>query len=98
MYELIQAGKRTFYMEGYARAGIYVFGKDSACAIDTGADEHAGLALLKHLKSMNLRLELIINTHSHSDHTGGNALLKGLNYLDAGTARQRHEQIGGHRA
>ncbi len=76
MYELIQAGKRTFYMEGYARAGIYVFGKDSACAIDTGADEHAGLALLKHLKSMNLRLELIINTHSHADHTGGNALLK----------------------
>ena len=63
-------------MEGYARAGIYVYDKNSACAIDTGSDEHAGLALLKHLNSMNLKLEMIINTHSHADHTGGNAILK----------------------
>ena len=76
MYELIQAGKKTFYMEGYARAGLYVYNNNSVCAIDTGSDEHAGLALLKHINSMNLKLEMIINTHSHADHTGGNALLR----------------------
>ena len=29
---------------------------------------------------------------------GGNALLKGMDYLEGGTTRQRNEQIGGHRA
>ena len=29
---------------------------------------------------------------------GGNAILKGMNYLDGATARDRNTQIGGHRA
>ena len=29
---------------------------------------------------------------------GGNAILKGMSYLDAATARERNTQIGGHRA
>ena len=29
---------------------------------------------------------------------GSNAVLKGTNYMEGGTARERNEQIGGHRA
>ena len=29
---------------------------------------------------------------------GGNALLRGMNFLQGGTARERNNQIGGHRA
>ena len=93
MYELSQIGKRTFYMDGYARAGIYVFGKNSACAIDTGCDEHAGLALLKHLNELKLDLKLIINTHSHADHTGGNAILKKETGCAVYAPREEHALI-----
>ena len=29
---------------------------------------------------------------------GKNAILKGMNYLDSGTTRERNEQIGGHKS
>ena len=29
---------------------------------------------------------------------GGNAILRGVNFLEGGTARERNNQIGGHRA
>ena len=37
-------------------------------------------------------------TLSLQDRFGKNVLLKGMNYFEGGTTRERNEQIGGHRA
>ncbi len=52
-------------------------GDDSATLIDTGYVTHSEQTLLLVRHALNGRqLTRIINTHLHSDHCGGNALLK----------------------
>lgn len=56
--------------------GYLVYGETKALAIDGGAVDN----MLSFLKSKNLELVYVINTHTHSDHTmGNNALLKQSN-------------------
>jgi glyoxylase-like metal-dependent hydrolase (beta-lactamase superfamily II) len=76
MYELIQAGENTFYVDCPSKMGIYRLDETNVCAIDTGNDADAGKKLLKHIDSNGWKLKMIINTHSHADHIGGNALLQ----------------------
>ena len=58
--------------------GYLIYGKRSAMAIDGGA---AG-DMLNFVESNNLELHYVTNTHSHMDHTSGNAaLLKGSGAL-----------------
>lgn len=76
MYELIQAGKNTYYIQCPSKIGIYIFDGSKACMIDSGNDKDAGKKALKIIESKNWTLEMIINTHSHADHIGGNQLLQ----------------------
>jgi glyoxylase-like metal-dependent hydrolase (beta-lactamase superfamily II) len=46
-----------------------------ALLIDPGGNEEQ---LVEKIKQKNLKLKYIVNTHGHSDHTGGNAKLKEL--------------------
>ncbi len=76
MYELVQVGERTYYVNCPAKMGIYKINDTEVCLIDTGNDKEAGKKLHKILQEKGWRLKVIINTHSHADHIGGNALLQ----------------------
>lgn len=85
---LTQLTNSTFYIPSPSNAGLYVEGNE-AILIDSGSDKEAGRQILKLLKEHNLELSLIINTHSHADHIGGNEFLqKRTNCKIAATAME----------
>ncbi|MFI3168493.1 MAG: MBL fold metallo-hydrolase [Faecalibacterium sp.] len=76
MYELTQVGARTYYINCPAKMGVYKLNETDICLIDSGNDKDAARKLLKIFAAEGWMLKLIINTHSHADHIGGNALLQ----------------------
>lgn len=90
MYELIQAGERTWYINCPAKMGIYQMNEGDVCLIDSGNDKDAAKKVLKILDANAWTLKMVINTHSHADHIGGNRLLQertGCKIYAAGTDR-----------
>ncbi|MDE7361956.1 MAG: MBL fold metallo-hydrolase [Oscillospiraceae bacterium] len=75
MFELRQAGERTYYIESPAKIGIYL-ADEGAYLIDSGNDKDAGRRVRKILDEQGWQLRGIINTHSNSDHIGGNRYLQ----------------------
>lgn len=76
MYELEQVGERTYYINCPAKMGIFKINDTDVCLIDSGNDKDAGKKVQKILESNHWVLKMIINTHSHADHIGGNNLLQ----------------------
>ena len=76
MYELIQAGERTYYLECPAKIGLYRLNDQDVCLIDSGNDKDAGRKVLKILDEKGWHLQCILNTHSNADHIGGNHFLQ----------------------
>jgi len=80
--ELIKVGDRTYYISGPFQVGVYDLGtKDSegkteVCLIDTGVDATVAKVIDKRLMAENFTVRLIINTHYHADHSGGNHYFK----------------------
>lgn len=90
MYELIQAGERTYYINCPAKIGIYRINDNEVCLIDSGNDKETGKKVHKILEANHWTLKMIINTHSHADHIGGSNLLQqrtGCPVYAAGTDR-----------
>ena len=75
MYELIQAGENTFYVECPAKLGIYRT-PQGVYLIDSGNSRDAGKRIRQILDSRGWTLLGILNTHSHADHVGGNRFLQ----------------------
>ncbi len=65
----------TGVIKGAVNTGVVIDGSD-CLLIDTGIDRQAGKQILRCLNSEGLTPKVIINTHSHADHYGGNAYLK----------------------
>lgn len=76
MYELIQTGQQSFYINSPAKIGIYLKAPGEIYLIDSGNDKEAGRKILKIIKEQNWQLRGIINTHSNADHIGGNRYLQ----------------------
>ncbi len=76
MYELIQVGKKTFYIASPAKIGIYCIDEENVCLFDSGLDTGAAKRVYRVLQENNWNLSMIINSHSHADHIGGNAFLQ----------------------
>lgn len=76
MYELIQVGENTYYIDCPTNIGIYVYGHNKVCMIEGGSDNTAAKKALDHITANGWQLEMILNTHCHADHTGGCAFLK----------------------
>ena len=76
MYELIQVGENSFYIESPAKIGLIRLNDDEVCLIDSGNDKDAGRKVRQILDKNNWRLTAIYNTHSNADHIGGNEYLQ----------------------
>ena len=75
MYELMQAGLCSYYMDCPSKVGFIVRG-DKVCLVDTGGDKDAGKKALRLAQGRGWRVKLVLNTHSHADHIGGNRLVQ----------------------
>ena len=72
--ELVEVTDNVAYIPGAVNIGVLRNGERCA-VIDTGLDRDSGRNIRKALEAEGLRLEAIINTHSHADHFGGNNYL-----------------------
>lgn len=72
--ELTKVTENVFYIAGAVNIGVIRNGERCA-VIDTGLDKDSGRNIRKLLDAEGLSLEVIINTHSHADHFGGNDYL-----------------------
>lgn len=78
MQELIQAGDRTWYLQGPTIIGFYRLNDKEVCVIDTGEGKEDALRIQSVLESRGWELKFILNTHTHIDHLGGNDHLMSL--------------------
>lgn len=74
--ELIKVGDKTYYIENPTNIGIYKIDDENVYLIDTGNDKDAGKKILKILEEQGWKIKGIINTHSNSDHIGGNKIIQ----------------------
>ncbi|MCF6335160.1 MAG: MBL fold metallo-hydrolase [Spirochaetales bacterium] len=72
---LTQLSNSTFYISSPSNVGVIIY-SSKAILIDSGNNREAGRQILKLLKERDLELSLIVNTHSHADHIGGNEFLQ----------------------
>lgn len=75
MYELIQAGSHTYYIDSPTKIGICLTDA-GAYLIDSGNSKDAGKKVRQILEKNGWPLLGILNTHSHADHVGGNRFLQ----------------------
>ncbi|MEO5933531.1 MAG: MBL fold metallo-hydrolase [Duganella sp.] len=73
----LPAAIRVFERGWLSSNNVLLLGRDDTALIDTGYLTHAAqtLALVRHALQ-DRQLDLVINTHLHSDHCGGNATLQ----------------------
>lgn len=76
MYELIQAGPQSYYLNAPAKIGIYLAEGNRAYLIDSGGDKDAGRKVRQVLEKNGWTPTGILNTHSNADHIGGNRYLQ----------------------
>ncbi len=61
---------------GQGDATVIILSGTVSIVIDTGASEFAGRAVERHLRSLGQRrIDLLIHSHPHADHTGGSRYL-----------------------
>lgn len=75
MYELIKVSQDSYYIQCPAKIGIFKISESEVCLIDSGNDKNAGKKVKKILDAQGWTLRMILNTHSHADHIGGNNYL-----------------------
>ncbi len=76
MFELVQVGEKSWYINSPAKMGIYRPSDKEVYLIDSGNDKDAGRKVRKILAENGWNLKAIINTHSNADHIGGNQYLQ----------------------
>lgn len=69
--ELVKAGENTYYIDCYAKVGVYVKTDREVYLIDSGTNDAEGEEILHILKKQDWQLKAVILTHGHADHSGG---------------------------
>ena len=82
MYELIQVSDNCYYIQSPAKIGLVKINEEDVCLIDSGNDKDAGKKIKKVIEANGWKLKAIYNTHSNSDHIGGNKYLQGQTECD----------------
>lgn len=70
--QLIKIRGNTFYINAPTNIGVYTFKNKNCLLIDTGIDNTQAGKIDQILTESGLHPRFIINTHSHTDHCGGN--------------------------
>jgi glyoxylase-like metal-dependent hydrolase (beta-lactamase superfamily II) len=70
-----QLSERVHAVLGGVNCAIVDVGDGRALLVDSGQDKEYGRKVRKALDALGLELTLIVATHSHADHYGGNAYL-----------------------
>ncbi len=73
--QLTKIKDNTYCIPGAVNIGVIKKGEE-CLLIDTGLDRQAGKQILHCLREEGLTPKVIINTHSHADHYGGNAVIR----------------------
>jgi len=76
MYELVQVGEKSYYINCPAKIGVYLADAYNVYLIDSGNDKDAGRKVRQILEKNDWKLKGILNTHSNADHIGGNRYLQ----------------------
>lgn len=76
MYEFVQLGENTYVLQAPANIGFYCLNHHEVCVIDSGISAHMGERILRLIHEQGWTLKMILNTHHHADHVGGNAYLQ----------------------
>lgn len=76
MFELIQAGEKSYYIQSPSKIGLVKLEDSFVCLIDSGNDKDAGRKVRQILDKNVWKLAAIYNTHSNADHIGGNKYLQ----------------------
>lgn len=74
--ELIKLNGDTYLLDGINKVGIYVFNQNEVVIIDTGMSDQDGMEIIKVCKENNWQIKMILNTHGHTDHIGGNQVIQ----------------------
>lgn len=66
----------TYYIDAPTNIGVYTFKNKTCLLIDTGIDNSQAVKIDEIIKDNGLHPRYIINTHTHTDHCGGNSYFK----------------------
>jgi glyoxylase-like metal-dependent hydrolase (beta-lactamase superfamily II) len=66
----------TYFIDAPTNIGVYIFKNKTCLLIDTGIDNSQAAKIDEVIKANGLHPRYIINTHSHTDHCGGNSYFK----------------------
>lgn len=75
MYELVQLGKNSFCIDCPAKVGVFRMADGRAVLIDAGSSASVGRRILRILRENGMPPAIVIDTHGHADHTGGNIVM-----------------------
>lgn len=77
MYELNHIIGNSYYIQSPSKMGLVKLNDTDVCLIDSGNDKDAGRKVRQLLDANGWHLTAIYNTHSNTDHIGGNRYLQG---------------------
>ena len=72
MHELVRVSDSCYYVNSPSKIGVIKISENEVCLIDSGNDKDAAKRLKRALDAEGLTVKMILNTHSHADHIGGN--------------------------
>lgn len=75
MFDLIKLTENTYYFDLPTKIGVYKLNSKQVMLIDSGLNAKTAGRVLSVLEKMGLEVSFIINTHSHTDHAGGNRFI-----------------------
>ncbi len=75
MFDLIKLTDKTFYIDIPTKIGVYKLDEKRVMLIDSGLNAKTAQRVLNILRENGLEPAFILNTHSHTDHAGGNRYL-----------------------
>lgn len=70
--QLIKIKGNSYYIKASTNIGVYVFKNKNCLLVDTGKNNTDARRIEEVLLKNNLHSKIIVNTHNHLDHCGGN--------------------------